>query len=301
MHIPGLWRLRPIKAAIRRWQQDRHIRRAKRNVANFPRVVAPVPHGLEKPLVVTLTSYRPRFDSLGATIRSLLDQEASADRTILWLAAQDRSHLPDDVLALQKHGLEIRLCEDLRSYKKLIPALQENPDRYFVTADDDAYYPRNWLKTLVEHSLQHRRYVCCCSARQIAFDASGSFKSYSEWSRLEGLSKPAANGGLIMPIGRGGVLYPPRCFDPRVIEEKTFMQLAPHGDDLWFYWMARLAGTNHSQVKPGVPVIDWPGSQSVALKSENLYGDRNDQQLKALVKHLGFPGKPALPVQDVVP
>ena len=45
-------------------------------------------------------------------------------------------------------GLEIRECDNLRSFKKLVPALQTFPNAFIVTADDDLYFAPNWLETL---------------------------------------------------------------------------------------------------------------------------------------------------------
>ena len=43
--------------------------------------------------------------------------------------------------------------------------------------------------------------------------------------------------------GVGGVLYPPHSLHPEVSNEKVFMDICPHADDLWFYAMAVMAGT----------------------------------------------------------
>ena len=139
----GVWRIRTWLGEQRRRQR---LRRAQRAVSRFPTVTGRKPHELGAPLIVTLTSYPPRFPTLGATLRSLLDQTVQADRTILWLAEQDLALLPDDVIVLKDFGLEIRTCADLRSYKKLIPALQAFPDAWFATADDDVYYRPDWLE-----------------------------------------------------------------------------------------------------------------------------------------------------------
>jgi hypothetical protein len=39
-------------------------------------------------------------------------------------------------------GLEIRTCRDLRSVKKLVPALEEFPRAFIATADDDLEHMR---------------------------------------------------------------------------------------------------------------------------------------------------------------
>ena len=83
------------------------------------------PHNLLGELIVSLTSYPRRFPILKFTIRSLLNQTVRPDRVILWLAEDDVTYLPSAVRRLA--GLEVRTCPDLRSFKKLIPALEQFP------------------------------------------------------------------------------------------------------------------------------------------------------------------------------
>ena len=91
-------------------------------------------------VVVTLTSYGRR---VGTTVihvlKSLLLQSRRPDRIILWLDNINFSHekLPARLARFcSKYGIEIRFCEDIRSYKKLVPALQLCPNDILVTVDD---------------------------------------------------------------------------------------------------------------------------------------------------------------------
>src|SRR5690349_163949 len=78
------------------------------------------PHGLTGELIVSLTSYPPRFNQLKLVLGCLLDQTVRADRIILWIAQEDYPRLPSDVVGLRAPGgLEIRTCEDIGPYKKL--------------------------------------------------------------------------------------------------------------------------------------------------------------------------------------
>jgi len=83
------------------------------------------PHGLQSPLIISLTSYPARFSKLPLTLKCLLSQNMAADRIILWIAHQDKSALTPAILELQNAGLEIEYCDNLRSYKKIIPTLQK--------------------------------------------------------------------------------------------------------------------------------------------------------------------------------
>ena len=47
-----------------------------------------------------------------------------------------------------KNGLEIRFVKDIGSYTKAIYAFKEFSESIIVTADDDIFYPKDWLKKL---------------------------------------------------------------------------------------------------------------------------------------------------------
>lgn len=284
MRIPGLWRTKMALRAMRKqWLQAR----AHRALRRFPLVRTKRPHGLDRPLIITLTSYPPRFTHLGKTLRSLLDQTVAADGVVLWLAHGDVDALPDDVLALEAHGLEIRACDDLRSYKKLIPALREDPDRYFVTADDDVYYPRDWLAGLVDTARDHPADAIAWRAHEAKLDELGHFRPYSDWHLATHRTVLTDPANRLFPTGVGGILYPPRCFASDIADQDLFMSLAPQGDDIWFFWQARRAGTCYRRVPAGFDIVEWPSTQTVALYADNMLGLGNDRQIAAMSAHYG--------------
>lgn len=278
----GVWRIRQF---LEEQRQKRRLRQAGKAVARFPNVGNRRAHELDAPLVVTLTSYPPRFPTLGKTLRSVLDQTVRPDRTILWLTEKDLACLPREIHALQTHGLEIRTCSDLRSYKKLIPALNAFPDAWFVTADDDVYYPPDWLEGLVGEA--ERRTVVAARAHLAQLDASGRLLPYSSWIMNTGHLRAASSETRLFPTGVGGVLYPPNAFAKKVLDEEAFMRLCPHGDDIWFFWMARLAGTGHARTPSGFEILAWPHSQDVGLFRENQFNSRNDFQISSMEQEFG--------------
>ena len=77
---------------------------------------------------------------------------------ILWLAKSqfdDISVLPQKLVNLQKRGLTIRFCDDLRSHKKYFYVMQEHPEDIIVLADDDMFYPSDTLRKLIK---MHKKY-----------------------------------------------------------------------------------------------------------------------------------------------
>jgi len=183
-------------------------------------------------------------------------------------------------------GLEIRACADLRSFKKLIPALEAFPNAYIATADDDVYYRPDWLETLVRGS--EEGVVICHRAHRIRRLADGRIAPYHDWQfdiQDAAARKPSTN---IVPTGVGGVLYPPQSLHPKVMDRNFFERLCPDGDDLWFYWCARMAASKYKKVGGKLRVIPWGGKQESSLWASNEHGG-NDAAIAALTKEFGCP------------
>lgn len=283
MRIPGKWRM---QMAWRALQERRRQAKAIAAVERFPHETHKLPHGLDRQLIVTLTSYPARFGDLDKTLKSLLDQTMPPDLVILWLAEDDINELPASVNGLTGFELEIRSCDDLKSYKKLVPALESFPDSFLVTADDDLYYPRNWLKNLIE-CYPGGQVIPCHRMHVAKRRADGSLAPYQEWE-LETAKREVADATQILfPTGGAGCLYPPGALDPIATKRELFLDLAPNGDDLWFFWCARMAGAKHINTPQKFPMIEWPASQNVALKHDNFFSDGNDRQIRALEKYFG--------------
>lgn len=190
----------------------------------------------ESELIVSITSFPARINTLSDVIITLLLQRMRANRVILWLAGSQfpngENDLPDDLLKLKIKGLEIRWCDDYRSYKKLIPALREFPDAIIVTADDDLFYRSNWLKLLYETHKKYPELICAHRITKFYINNSGSYENigggydtYGEPSYLHKLT------------GGAGALYPPHCLYEDVIENELFMNICSTNDDIWFWLM----------------------------------------------------------------
>lgn len=243
------------------------------------------PHGLASPLIVSLTSYPARFGKLHFTLKCLLSQSMSADRVILWIAHQDKQFLTQEILGLQKTGLEIAYCDDLRSYKKIIPTLQTYPDSFIVTADDDLYYWPKWLEELVISYQKHGKDVIYHRGHHIKLDYDGLPLPYSQW---EFDARRVDASSLNFQTGVGGVLYPPRAFHPDVLNVDMLKKLCPNADDVWLFWMMRLNGCFARRVSYVRTLYNWPGTQQTALFHVNMTGGGNDKQIEAMIKQYGF-------------
>ena len=138
-------------------------------------------HSLNKELIVSLTSYSKRFKTLPLVLDSLQKQTISPDKIELWIEENDKSLLPDKLYKFK--NVDIRFCENgLSSYKKIIPSLKENDNRFIVTFDDDIIYPNNSLEALIVKSKKFPNYVIANRIHEIKLKNSLP-DEYNKWCK----------------------------------------------------------------------------------------------------------------------
>lgn len=280
--------LRPVKGL---WLYARGVAAKRATERRFHSDFVQTPHTLSGELIISLTSYTPRFTTILPTLQCLLTQSVKPDRVILWLGHKDMEALPESIRALTARGLEIRATEDVRSHTKLIPALTEFPDAFIVTADDDSYYGPDWLKALVAAWDGKMNCIVCHSAHRMRYSTDKTLLLYNDWQR--NLTGPNDDAD-IFPLGFGGIFYPPRSLlRPEVLDKDKFMSLSSGCDDLWFFWMGRRNGAVYKQTGYNKSQIIWPSSQEISLGAENTGLNTgialNDEKIAALVQAYGLP------------
>lgn len=235
-------------------------------------------------LVVSLTSFPARIKTVSYTIESVLEQDCKPDKVVLWLAEPQfpngEKDLPKRLLRLKKFGLEICWTKgDIRSYKKLIPALVAFPESVIVTIDDDVYYPPTWLGRLYTSYISSPEKIHCHRGNVMKFH-NGQPAPYNSWC-YDYVNGPMSSLDIVQ-TGVGGVLYPPHCLYKDVTDSEIFMSLAHDTDDLWFWAMAVLQGTqicvvsgNQNDFDP-VYIVNSP-----SLWGSNIHG-HNDEVLARL-------------------
>lgn len=224
-------------------------------------------------LIVSLTSFPARIETVNQTIESLLNQTLKADKVILWLASEQfpnkEADLPKQLLDLREKGLTIDWYHDIRSYKKLIPTLKKYPDAVIVTADDDNIYSKQWLEKLYNSYSKHPECIHCHRTTKFYYNnmgfqtIAGGYEYYKIPSYLNKL------------VGLGGVLYPPHCFYKDILNEDLIKKLAPTNDDQWFWVMASLNGYKTRVVEnPDIKANYILGTQEVGLTNINDKGQK---------------------------
>lgn len=257
----------------------------------FRRYNAGDKHRLPKGLVVSLTSYPPRYGTLEKTLKTLLTQSIRANKVILWVAHSDYDALPSRVLELKRYGLDIYRCDDLRSYKKIIPALELFRSDFIVTADDDVYYQSDWLEGLTR-SWSGKNEVIFHRGHEIRLDEKGYPLPYDKW--LHEVQGSEASD-LYFPTGMGGIMYPPGSLHESVIDRNTFLSLCPGADDVWLYFMARIQGFRWRRAGNIQRFRAWYGTEATALMISNILNGENDRQIKAMVERYGFAAEERYP------
>ncbi len=243
-------------------------------------------HRLPGKLIISLTSFPPRFPSLHLTLKTLLSQSVAPDLTILWLYKDDLAKLTPEIKKLIGKRLEVRTVEkDIKSYKKLLPALEAFSDAYIVTADDDTYYESNWLWDLVSNHRVGQLEVLGHRGHLIALNASGEIDSYRLWQWDTPYDKASP---LILLTGVGGILYPPGALASEATRDDVYMTICPN-DDIWFYFMAHKNGFMSRKIKGNYGGYTWGETQGVALFHSNVAGGANDRAMRAMISAYGSP------------
>lgn len=239
----------------------------------------------EKKVIISLTTFPGRIDTVWITLLTLLRQTYKADKIILWLAIEQfpDKKLPESLTKLEQFGLEIRWCEDLRSHKKYFFALQEFNNDLVLTFDDDFYYPVNVVENLIKLYDTNNNAICATRVHKITFTGS-SINSYSKW-KANYIVQNKDENKLFFTSG-AGTLFPPDAFDKEVFNATVFKEKCFFADDIWLNIMAIKKGTavitNNVFIKDAITV---KSSQKESLVAANVFDGGNDRQLKDVCEY----------------
>lgn len=241
-------------------------------------------------IVVSLTSFPAAIKYAASAIKSILRGSLLPDKLVLYLTFDQFKNidLPEELKTLEKENeiFEIRdYPNEIRSYRKLIPALKDFPDDVIVTIDDDVYYHPDMLQSLMELHKKFPEYIIAHRAKRLKLDT--PYKKWSKYRWYDFIFKKdyAAFDNLF--TGVGGVLYPPRALKGEMLDEKLFTKLAPTTDDIWF-WAAAVA--NDTKIMPVPFGYNKPKGvgkpKEISLKTYNFKSgvDNNSIALKAILE-----------------
>lgn len=181
--------------------------------------------------------------------------DAGIDSVPAWLASSE---------------CELRFVENTGPYRKLLPTLEDALDSdIIVTFDDDVLYGPEWLRQILESARAHPDTIVCSRARRIPQLLGVADLGYAAWGRV----RRRTRGLRIVPIGCGGVAYRKRLLDSDMIRDKSFMDIAPTADDLWFRAASWRMGVE-VLVEPSIDSGNRYVLQPESLTSDNIGLDR---------------------------
>lgn len=290
----GLW------DSLRRWHKNLRsrlnhrpffdIKTARRNFLMLldSRPSLPTPREGEPEIIVSLTTFPARIRTVGWSLLSLFLQESLPHRIILNLSLAEfgGKQLPQEILELQKLGLEVFWNEDSTfSYLKIMPTLARFPDSIIVTCDDDQYYSTQWLHKLLNAHANAPEAIVAHRVHRILLDDNANPLPYNRWLHAHHSNNFANPSMLNFATGVGGVLYPPHCFFDDVCRKDLYTALCPKADDIWLWGMELLAGREILFLDAPERTLPTMVSQKIALVKDNIYHKFNDKQIKKLIEH----------------
>lgn len=122
-----------------------------------------VPEG-KLPVIVSLTSWKKRINTVGKTIESILDH-CNPYKIVLTLSGEEfpnlANDLPFDLLQYARDGeVEIQWVHgNVRSFKKVLYTLERYKNFPVVSADDDCLYKEDYVKVLYEKWLRDKKAI----------------------------------------------------------------------------------------------------------------------------------------------
>ncbi len=241
-------------------------------------------------VVVSMTSFPAAIPYAAQAVQSILNGSVLPDKLILYLtfAQFTECEIPESLRQLAEENpiFEIRNYDrDIRSYRKLIPALIDFPEAIIVTVDDDVAYHRHMLRDLLDLHSQVPNAVLAHRVKSIKLGE--PYRRWRKYRWYDFLLKKIHRSFLNLQTGVGGVLYPPHSLRSDMMDVDLFAQIAPSTDDIWFWAAAALNG---------YPVVPVPFGRNkprglskpkeLSLKTINFKGktDRNVSALNAIIE-----------------
>ncbi len=188
--------------------------------------------------------------------------------------------------------------ENLRSYKKLLYALNEFPESTIVTLDDDHIYAKNMLALLCKD--RKEKEVRCYNCVSILVSASS--KEVLAFNNK-------AKGNILRNVtyGHGGVIWPKGCFVDSIFNQEAFLKVIPTDDDFWFamclkqeYSIQKASYLVYLQDEGSVGLLFFNDNPLVFDKDET-YVYRKDVNLHKALDYFGWYEKyNILPNPDVL-
>ncbi|OOE94790.1 hypothetical protein BZG75_04930 [Salinivibrio sp. AR640] len=218
-------------------------------------------------------------------IESLGKQTLKANRLVLWLDEDEFSlqSIPQLLKNQIKRGLEVRFYRNIRSYKKIIPALKEFQSSKIITVDDDFLYPVDLIEILNNEEKKYKDCIIGMRAHTIKTNKK-KILPYKKWTFES--SSSDFNELTFLTTG-AGTLFPKNIPRHHFCLEDEFMALCPFADDVWINLISIKFGIRRKRVddkrsfrKRFIPLQN---NQDIGLNIENVHNNKNDKQIQNVI------------------
>ena len=291
-HIEELWKSQSMKIGRGITIFPRHLRKIKERIHHKKELLKyqlPKENCLnikhrEHQIIISLTTYSTRIETVSLAIASIMHQSVKPDRILLYLDENEynMNNIPQILKKQQNLGVEIIFCEDLKSHKKYYFAMKDNPDAIIITIDDDVLYRSDLIESLYNSYKLFPNAVSAMRVHRMKFDESDRLISYNKWKQRDE-SKVLYPSISLFPTGCGGVLYPPKCLHTDVFDVESLSKLCLCGDDIWLKIMAIRKNTKTVLATKNMNLEYIDGTQEIGLFNQNVFEDKNDAMLKAVI------------------
>ncbi|SBR52488.1 hypothetical protein [Halomonas sp. HL-93] len=232
---------------------------------------------IDQELVVSLTTYSKRIHDVYLVLETICQQTVLPNRVILWLAEDefDNNNLPISIKERMEFGLEVRFCDDIKSYKKIIPTIENFPNSVIITLDDDVLYPADTIELLVNEHKKNPTSIIGNRAHEITYKK-GKVMAYKKW-----IKETKNNSDNIFLTGCGAILYPPNSLHKDVVKKEIFTEICPYADDVWLFFMAKLNKTKiiNAEGRDFREFVELSDGYSEGLNKLNVDRGYNDKQI----------------------
>lgn len=237
-------------------------------------------------VICSLTSFPARIKYVHLAIKSLMLQTYKPDRIILWLAEEQfpDKKLPEQLLKMERYGLEICWCHDMYGHKKYYyPVLNQKENEVVITFDDDIIYSPLCVARLMK---KHKQYpnALVCERGQVLDKTVKDLKNPGRWKTISsvGVKKPTYR---MNPSPGGGCLIPYKGFSNDAVNEEKFTKLAYKNDDLWYMFMCADNKTRMVKTRKYHRLFTLiNGSQVTQMATENIIGNMNVTIMEGLIE-----------------
>ena len=175
-------------------------------------------------------------------------------------------------------------------------ALEDFSNETIITVDDDMYYRKDMIERMLVAQKNDSTKVYSNYAHMITTDDNGEIAPYNSWI----MDRRGARGSNVFLLGVASCIYRRELLHNDVINDKLYTELAPNADDIWFFFMEVIKGTQRESLEYSGS-INYPLDffyqlihDNASLNASNCGQSQNDIQFKKVMEYYNLKDKDIL-------